>query len=135
MIIDFMKHSLTNMIHKVLWKSKRLRLIMNFVIALGFTKLQKFKHMKNTTFFLFLFAISLLATKRGQAQDSEYSRAWSGGFGYFLGGYQVLNLDNLNSDFSSQGFPEVNTGSLRLGGGGFFLVNNWIIGGMGRSQH
>lgn len=72
----------------------------------------------------------------GQSQESDVSlksgnQNTYGGFGYFMMGYHSFDLSELNNSFSASGYPELSTGSLSVGGGGHYLLKNWLIGGEG----
>ncbi len=72
----------------------------------------------------FLCAVSLTA------QASDHPKIY-GGFGYFMPGYQFLSLTEMNNSFKAAGFPEISNGALSIGGGGFYVVRNLLIGGEG----
>lgn len=54
-----------------------------------------------------------------------------GGFGYFMLGYHSFNLSEMNTALKDHGYPELSNGSMSIGGGGHYLVKNWLLGGEG----
>lgn len=65
------------------------------------------------------------------AQDTNNKNKFYGGFGYFYAGYEVFSLQKMNDAFIANGYPEVSNGSTSLGGGGHYVMNNWLLGGEG----
>ena len=63
----------------------------------------------------------------------EDSATWRdiGGRGFFMIGYQALDLDDLNSRLVAAGLPQSSGDFLTLGGGGFATVGRLLIGGEG----
>ncbi|MCF8304084.1 MAG: hypothetical protein K9I94_12470 [Bacteroidales bacterium] len=53
-----------------------------------------------------------------------------GGMGYFMVGPGMMQWDELNTEFPAE-YPELENTSIEFGGGGFFAVSNFIIGGEG----
>ena len=78
-----------------------------------------------------LIQIAFIISLNSFGQDVSKSDKYYGGFGYFMSGYQILNLEGINDAFKTSGFPEINNGSITVGGGGHYLFNNWLIGGEG----
>lgn len=74
----------------------------------------------------FLLIIFLFFQLNGLAQTKS-----NGGFGYFSFGAHALDNDNLNSVLRESGIPETGMNNLSFGGGGAFIVNNYIFGGEG----
>ncbi|MCD4736239.1 MAG: hypothetical protein K8R53_09365, partial [Bacteroidales bacterium] len=88
--------------------------------------------MKNLKHILIVFGISLLLILSGKnSVQSQTSTKVSGGEGYFIGGYSLHNLSSLNDRLSTFGQPELNEGTISLGGGGHFILNNFMLGGEG----
>jgi hypothetical protein len=75
-----------------------------------------------------LFAFSSL-----QAQDDERKAKVSGGYGYFTPGIVSLDMVPLNAYLTPNGFSETSDLNFTLGGGGFIIVRNFILGGEGHS--
>lgn len=73
-------------------------------------------------FILFLFLIPVFTF----AQSSFY-----GGAGHFSAGTIYLNMSTVNNYISKQALPEFSGNCLTIGGGGFAVINNFIIGGEG----
>ena len=67
---------------------------------------------------------------QGFSQETKSNKV-SGGLGYFMIGYTGFNLGEMNTQFKDNGYPELTNGSLTFGGGGHFIINNFIIGGEG----
>jgi len=75
--------------------------------------------------------VFLLATNLvGFSQETKSNKV-SGGLGYFMVGYTGFNLGGMNTLLKDNGYPELTNGSFTFGGGGHFIVNNFIIGGEG----
>jgi len=72
--------------------------------------------------------ISVFVFALANSQDHFY-----GGLGYFNAGVNFLNFDKLNKVLSDNGLAQFGNGVVSLGGGGFFIVNNVMIGGEGFS--
>jgi len=66
-----------------------------------------------------------------KAQDTDKNNHVYGGVGYFLTGYSLFQLDDLNQTFKDAGYPELDNGSISFGGGGHYIFKNFIIGGEG----
>ncbi len=75
--------------------------------------------------FLMILILSILYNE-GISQSKK-----SGGMGYFATGYQTINIKDLNTKLRNFGLPEFDNNYVSLGGGGFGIVNNFIIGGEG----
>lgn len=54
-----------------------------------------------------------------------------GGIGYFSTGYQTIDIKDLNSKLKSLGYPEFDKSYTSIGGGGFGVINDFVIGGEG----
>lgn len=81
--------------------------------------------------FAFFFAILISSVQPVSAQENTSNGKHYGGFGYFLGGYQTMDLSALNDAMMQKGYPELQNGSVSIGGGGYYLLRNWMIGGEG----
>ncbi|MCF8369772.1 MAG: hypothetical protein K9G76_12100 [Bacteroidales bacterium] len=66
-----------------------------------------------------------------KGQDKQISNKYLGGFGYFMVGHKSFDLQKMNDAFKANAYPEINNGSVSIGGGGHYLINNWLIGGEG----
>lgn len=55
----------------------------------------------------------------------------SGGEGYFMVGMQKIDVKNLNSLLRVYDYPVLDESYTSIGGGGYGLVNNFVIGGEG----
>jgi hypothetical protein len=66
----------------------------------------------------------------GFAQETNTKKV-SGGVGYFMIGYSGFSVSDINTQFQISGYPELQKGTISLGGGGHFVYRNWIIGGEG----
>jgi len=82
--------------------------------------------MKAATILAFIFVLSLTAG----AQEKKFSKM-SGGMGHFMAGYSFNNYSGINELFKANGFPELKEGAFSIGGGGWAINNNIIIGGEG----
>jgi len=84
-----------------------------------------------TKYLILLLFISFLIIHSASAQESGTRNLVYGGVGYFMAGYSVVDLDNLNQSLSNSGIPELDRGSITIGGGGHYIIKNIIIGGEG----
>lgn len=55
----------------------------------------------------------------------------SGGEGYFMVGMQKIDVKNLNSLLRLNNYPSLDESYTSVGGGGYGIVNNFVIGGEG----
>lgn len=55
----------------------------------------------------------------------------SGGIGFFSTGYQNIDISNLNLELRNNNLPEFEKNFLAIGGGGFGVVKNFVLGGEG----
>jgi hypothetical protein len=85
--------------------------------------------MKQLSTFLLIALIATLQPAIAQENDSKGKHF--GGYGYFLSGYQMMDLSSMNDLLVGKGYPELQNGSVSIGGGGYYLLNNWHIGGEG----
>lgn len=77
--------------------------------------------MKRFILFLFLAASSL----------SLQSQKTFGGSGYFEVGIQTLDVDPLNNFINTFGYDDLQGANITIGGGGHFVVKDFILGGRG----
>ena len=68
-----------------------------------------------------------------QSSEKNSNPKYSGGFGYFSFAGEQLNFDGLNKTMSANGYSKINNKSGSFGGGGYFMFNNFMIGGSGAS--
>jgi len=73
----------------------------------------------------------MLFCQQGFGQETSTRNKFYGGFGYFMSGYQGFNLGEMNTRLKDYGYPEVENGSVTIGGGGHYLLKNWLLGGEG----
>ena len=71
--------------------------------------------------FIFLFPINYVF---GQTRTS-------GGEGYFMMGVQKINIKNLNTILQQYNYPALDENYTSIGGSGYGIVNNFVIGGEG----
>jgi len=64
------------------------------------------------------------------AQESGKTKLY-GGMGYFMIGWQGVNLDGFNDHLVNNGYPELNNNMITIGGGGHSIIGRFIIGGEG----
>jgi opacity protein-like surface antigen len=87
--------------------------------------------------FVFTLAVTLFFPTSSIAQDEkppeEGSSSTTGGFGYFAMSGQQFKLAPLNILLEQHGYPTFEDKDLAFGGGGFFVLNNILIGGEGHS--
>lgn len=76
---------------------------------------------------LTIVTLSLLST----LTPSQAQNKISGGAGYFIGGYTLHNLNDINSLLADNGQPKLSDATMSLGGGGHFIIKNFVIGGEG----
>jgi len=75
--------------------------------------------------FSFFFMFSVLINQAvGQTRTS-------GGEGYFMVGMQKLDVKELNTILQQHNYPVLDENYVSLGGGGYGIVNNFVIGGEG----
>lgn len=67
----------------------------------------------------------------GQEHSPEKKQAHHGGFGHFNFSGQVINLRPLNDALTLSGYNTFNSNQASWGGGGCFVISNFIIGGEG----
>jgi hypothetical protein len=63
---------------------------------------------------------------------AQRSRALYGGFGWFETGIQQTNLENLNNELKANYSAELNETFISLGGGGYSVIKNLMLGGEGK---
>lgn len=73
-----------------------------------------------------LFLIFTILSVNGISKDKK-----SGGMGFFATGYQMIDIKELNSRLKLFGLPQFDKSYVSLGGGGFGILNNFVIGGEG----
>ena len=71
-----------------------------------------------------------VANFAGYSQEAKSNKE-TGGLGYFMMGYTGFNLGGMNTQLKESGYPELTNGSFSFGGGGHFVINNFIVGGEG----
>lgn len=54
-----------------------------------------------------------------------------GGMGFVMPGYRTLSVENINEEFASHGFPQLDERNFSIGGGGYGIINGFLIGGEG----
>jgi hypothetical protein len=64
---------------------------------------------------------------QGSADDDTHTF----GQGFFMIGWQQLDVDELNTRLEANGFPSLSENLLSLGGGGWAVKNDFLIGGEG----
>jgi hypothetical protein len=75
--------------------------------------------------------ITIFITTAAFSQEKPAGKVAYGGVGYFQMGYAFFNQGNLNQLLNASGMPELENGSLSLGGGGHSIIRNFIVGGEG----
>jgi hypothetical protein len=65
-----------------------------------------------------------------QTQEKKTGKL-SGGFGHFSFTEQTLNLSALNGYLKEEGYNQINPAQFSWGGGGNFVISNFLIGGEG----
>lgn len=63
--------------------------------------------------------------------NTSFSQRKGGGFGFFSAGYQTIDIKGLNKQLKLFNYPEFDRSFLTIGGGGFGIVNDYVIGGEG----
>ena len=81
-------------------------------------------------FAAFLFLVCSLTTAKAQETPQTCSR-YCGGFGYFTFSNEMINLNELNQSLEQSGFGSFGTSMPSWGGGGMFVLGNFMIGGQG----
>ena len=71
---------------------------------------------------LFIFPVGLLAY-----DDSDYD----GGMGYFMFGWNSIDLSDLNKHLTQKGYSEFSENMFAVGGGGHCVISSFVIGGQG----
>ncbi len=84
--------------------------------------------MKQFTLTKILFVIFLFFNLSNQAISQDKT---SGGEGYFMIGMQKIDVKNLNTLLKQYNYPALDENYVSLGGGGYGIVNNFVIGGEG----
>lgn len=59
------------------------------------------------------------------------SQRKGGGIGFFSAGYQMIDIKRLNEKLRINGFPEYENRFAAMGGGGYGVVRNLVLGGEG----
>lgn len=54
-----------------------------------------------------------------------------GGMGFVMPGYRTLEVEGVNSAFQTHGFPTLDEQTFSIGGGGYGIINGFLIGGEG----
>jgi hypothetical protein len=67
------------------------------------------------------------------AQDDVGAETPGTGQGFFMIGWQKLDLDELNERLIAAGFPSMSEDFLSLGGGGWWMGDRFLIGGEGHA--
>lgn len=65
--------------------------------------------------------------------DEKGRKKVSGGWGYFTPGYQLTDMGPLNASLSSTALEGYGNNSVSLGGGGYIVISNFLVGGEGGS--
>jgi hypothetical protein len=79
-----------------------------------------------------IFTIVILAINSISAQEaSKHHSALYGGFGYFGFAGEQHNLAEFNKSLSAVGYKEISIYNTSFGGGGNFIIHNFLIGGHG----
>lgn len=65
--------------------------------------------------------------------DDKKAKKVSGGWGFFTPGYQMTDMGPLNAAIGSMGVPNLENNAITLGGGGYLVISNFLIGGEGAS--
>ncbi|HHG86326.1 MAG TPA: hypothetical protein ENJ82_16365 [Bacteroidetes bacterium] len=94
-----------------------------------------FQLKKNTRLALMLgFLLTLtFGTINAQGDEKEKSGKISGGYGYFSLGYTQLDLGPTNTFMNGVNYSDFANNHITIGGGGFVMVKNLILGGEGHS--
>ncbi len=77
-------------------------------------------------FNLFILIFAVLIENESISQTKYF-----GGFGYLSTGYQNIDIKNLNAQLKIHNFPELDKKFVAMGGGGFGIMNNFVLGGEG----
>lgn len=81
---------------------------------------------------IILAAIIVLNIQSIYAQEQvSTSSTLFGGFGYMAMSAEQLNIHALNTALSEHGYGQLNPTSRSIGGGGAFVVRNFVLGGNG----
>jgi hypothetical protein len=76
----------------------------------------------------------LFSVCESKGQDPVAASGQKGGMGYFMIGACLMNLDNLNSRLTDNGYTGLSDNFFTLGGGGHAILNRMIIGGEGQAM-
>ncbi|MDD3627316.1 MAG: hypothetical protein PHV06_08360 [bacterium] len=76
----------------------------------------------------------ILSIQIAFAEEDEFD-SWkpnlAGGFGYFLAGFQEMDLNSLNYRLVNSGYSEFSSQTSSFGGGGYGVIGRFLIGGEG----
>jgi len=89
---------------------------------------KKYK-IKKTAFILLAFSLAI--NSFSQEEISKKREKISGGFGNFNFTAQSINIGGLNNMLSGSGYGQINPLQFSWGGGGNFVIKNFMIGGEG----
>jgi len=59
------------------------------------------------------------------------ARSIYGGMGFFMGGMRPYVVNDINTSLNNNGLPELNDSLISLGGGGYGIIDRFLIGGEG----
>ena len=84
---------------------------------------------------LILFAVAgIIPNAQIFAQEHEETGLHSGK-GYFMFGWNKLNIGNLNAQLAAKGYSQLSDNLFSFGGGGFGIINNFLLGGEGHGLY
>ncbi len=84
---------------------------------------------KNSLILRWIFMIILICSVSASlAQPKE-----SEGRGFFMLGWRSVDMDKLNASMQSQEYAELSNSFLSIGGCGYSIMKNWILGGEGHA--
>ncbi|MCK9268943.1 MAG: hypothetical protein WC271_01325 [Bacteroidales bacterium] len=96
-----------------------------------FYYIKKYLIMNAKPLIMLVMIFSFVATSQAFSQSDEPPAKVYGGIGYFQAGYSFMDFNDLNNAFVQAGIPEINNGSVSLGGGGHYIFRRFLIGGEG----
>ena len=103
------------------------RLVIDLFDAARLVKFQKSSGITFLIITLFLF----ISANNAYSQELKHRGRMGGGRGYFMFGFNNLDIKNLNTALENKGYSKLSDNFLSFGGGGHGIINRFIIGGEG----
>lgn len=90
-----------------------------------------YKKTNVVTIFLVIIFLNIFFFSNAVAQEQPKGSNEVGGGGYFMFGWNLLDIEELNSKLENKGYSALSDNFISFGGGGHGIINKLIIGGEG----